>query len=417
MAYQEQWNGYAAAKVQSALGSQSSSTGATIIRQTGGVGGRTTKAAIGSNEVRRDGMSTRGRHGLRKSTGTYTSEYSVGGFDDIMQAVMRGTWGSADLAITEASVIGGSAAATSITTTTSTIVAAAGSWITQGLRVGDVIVLTGQATSTTNNSKNLRITGLTALVITVAETLVLNATPDTSFTVTRTGRVLVNPGAGALVKRYYTVEEYEYNTDQSEVFTDCVWGSYKLSMQPNGLLLLDTSWVGTGQTEVKASGSSPHFTTPATPTGAPLAVVEATIRMGGIDLVDLTSFDITVDNQPNAPDVISASPYAPDVFSGSEMVGMNLTALRKDLVFMTDFLAETVYSLHILATENESEPKSFLSIYVPNFTLGSVDKSALAKAGGPRTQSISVPAALVGVDNTGSAFDATQVKVQISNPT
>jgi hypothetical protein len=102
MAYVEQWNGYAAAKVQSALGSQSSSTGATVIRQTGGVGGRMTKAAIESNEVRRDGLSTRGRHGLRKSTGTYSSEYSVGGFDDIMQAVLRGTYGTADLAITQA---------------------------------------------------------------------------------------------------------------------------------------------------------------------------------------------------------------------------------------------------------------------------------------------------------------------------
>ncbi|MER9814299.1 phage tail tube protein [Mesorhizobium sp. M0129] len=411
MAYQEQWNGYAAAKVQSGIGSQASSTGATIIRQTGGVGGRTTKAAIESQEVRRDGMSTRGRHGLRKSTGAYTHEYSVGGFDDIMQAVMRGTWGSADLAVTEAT-----AGLTSITTGANTIVAAAGSWITAGFKVGDVCVLTGHS-SAGNNSRNLRITGVTALTLTVAETLTVNAVADTAFTLTRTGRVLVNPGAGALVKRYFTVEEYEYDTDQSEVFTDCVWGSFKLSMRPNGLLQFDTSWVGTGQTEVKASGSSPHFTSPATPSGVPLAVVEATIRMGGIDLLDLTSFDITVDNQPVAPDVISASPYSPAVFSGSEMVTMNLTALRKDLVFMTDFLAETPYSLHILATESESEPKSFVSIMVPNFTLGSVDKSALAKSGGPRTQSISVPAALVGVDNTGAGYDATQVKIQVSNAT
>ncbi|MCA0032764.1 phage tail tube protein [Mesorhizobium sp. B263B2A] len=411
MSYVEQWNGYAAAKSQSALGSQASSTGATIIRQTGGVGGRTTKAAIESQEVRRDGMSTRGRHGLRKATGAYTSEYSVGGFDDIMQAVLRGTWSAADLAITEAT-----AGLTSITTGANTIVAAAGSWITAGVKVNDVWVLTGHS-SAGNNSRNLRIMGVTALTLTVAETLTVNAVADTAFTMTRTGRVLVNPGAGALVKRYYTVEEYEYDTDRSEVFTDCVWGSFKLSMQPNGLLLFDTSWVGTGQTEVKASGASPHFTSPTTPTGVPLAVVEATVRMNGVDLVDLTSFDITVDNQPVAPDVISASPYAPDVFSGSEMVTMNLTALRKDLTFMSDFLAETPYSLHILATENESEPKSFVSIAVPNFTLGSVDKSALAKAGGPRTQSISVPAALVGVDVTGAGYNATQVQIQVSNAT
>lgn len=410
MAIQEQWNGYAAFKVQAGLGSQASSTGATVIRQTGGQGGRMSKAAIESQEVRRDGLSTRGRHGLQKTNGAYSSELSIGGFDDIFQAVLRGTWGSANLAITEAT----SGGPTEITTGANTIVGNSGSWITVGLRVGDVIVLTGHSSSG-NNSRNLRITGLSASTITVAETLTVNAVADTAFTITRTGRVLVNPGAGNLVKRYFTIEEYEYDTDRSELFTDCVWGSFRLSMQPNGLLLLDTSWVGTGQFDTPASGSSPHFDTPSTPTGVPLAVVEATVRLGTSDLVNLTSFDITVDNQPVAPDVISSSPYAPAVFSGSELVSMNLTLLRSDLQQVADFIAETPLSLHVLATENEAAPESFFSLFVPNFTLGSVDKSALAKAGGPRTQTISVPNALVGVDNTGSGYDATQVKIQVSN--
>ena len=54
-------------------------------------------------------------------------------------------------------------------------------------------------------------------------------------------------------------------------------------------------------------------------------------------------------------------------------------------------------------------------IFVPNFTLGGVDKSALSKEAGPRTQSIKVPADLIGKDETGGAFDATMVKLQVSN--
>jgi hypothetical protein len=189
-------------------------------------------------------------------------------------------------------------------------------------------------------------------------------------------------------------------------------------MQPNGLVLLDTSWMGTGQMGVNASGSSPHFTSPTTPTGVPMAVVDATIRMNGIDLVDLTSFDISVTNQATTPDVITppTTPYAPAVFTGTELVTMNLTALRKDLTLMSDFIAETVYSLHILLAENEAEPKSFISLFVPNFTLGPVQKSALTKQGGARTQTISIPADLIGIDNTGGAFDATALKIQCSNP-
>jgi hypothetical protein len=407
VSYSENWNGYAAVKVQGALGTQASGSDAKVLRQTGGQGGSMTKAAIESNEVRRDGLSTRGRHGLQKTNGSYSHELSLGGFDDILEAVMRGTWGSANLAITEADM-------TSITTGANTIVAAAGSWITEGLTVGDVVVLTGHS-SAGNNSRNLRVTGVTALTLTVAETLTVNAVADTAFTLTRTGRVLVNPGAGSLVKRYFTVEEYEYDQDQSELFTDCVWSSFNISMQPNGHVLLNTSWVGTGQFEVLATGSSPHFSAPTTATGVPLAVVEASVRLGTGDLLDLTSFDITVDNQAVAPDVISSSPYAPDVFSGSEMVTMNLTMLRKDLQAVSDFIDETPLSLHVLLQENETAPASFVSIYVPNFTLGSATKSALAKQGGPRTVTIAVPAALVGIDNTGAGYSATAVKIQVSN--
>ena len=56
-----------------------------------------------------------------------------------------------------------------------------------------------------------------------------------------------------------------------------------------------------------------------------------------------------------------------------------------------------------------------LSLFVPNFTLGGVDKSPLSKEAGPRTQSISVPVGLIGKDTAGGAYDATMVKLQVSN--
>ncbi len=407
MSYSENFDGYVAYKVQGALGSQATGSDAKVLRLIGGAGGSMTKAAIESREVRRDGMSTRGRHGQQNTTGPYSSELSLGGFDDIFQAVMRGTWGTADLAITEADM-------TSITTGANTIVAAAGSWITEGLKVGDVVVLTGHS-SAGNNSRNLRITGVTALTLTVAETLTVNAVADTAFTLTRTGRVLVNPGAGNLVKRYFTVEEHEYGQDQSEIFTDCVWDSFNISMQPNGLVMLNTSWVGTGQHAVLATGSSPHFSSPVTSTGSPLAVVEASVRLGSSDLLDLTAFDLAVSNQATTVPVISSVPYSPDVFGGSETVGMNITLLRRDLQAVSDFIDETPLSLHVLLQENETAPASFVSIFVPNFTLGGATKSALAKEGGPRTVTIPVPSALVGVDETGAGYDATQIKLQVSN--
>ena len=410
MAYQTNWNGYIAYKVQSALGTQATGSGASVLRVAGGPGGRLTKAAIESQEVRQDGMSTRGRHGSRHTGAQpYSTEQSIGSMDDVLEAVMRGTW-TAEVTITEAT--GGMSSAT-LAVAAHTITASTGSWITSGLAVGDVIKLTAGFVAG-NTDTNFRITGLTATVITVNETLTVEAGPLSTYTVVRTGRKLINPAAGSLVRRYFTIEECETDIDASELFTDCVWGGLRFEMQANGLLMCNPSWMGTGQYEGVSAGSSPFFSSPTTPTGVPMAVLDAAISINGTDLVDLTSFDLTIDNQLSVPDM-AASAYAPDVFDGNQTVAMNLTALRQDLSYIADLDTETVLSLHVLAVENESEPKSFFSLFIPNFTLGGVDKSALAKRGGARTQTLAVPSALVGIDETGGAYDSCQVKMQISN--
>lgn len=406
MSYQTQSNIITAFKVQSALGSQASGSGGTVLRMAGGAGAQLTKAATESNEVRRDGMRTRGRHGTQKTTGEWAAEASLGSSEAIIEAITRDTWAAA-LVITEAT-----AGLTSITTGTNTIVAAAGSWITAGLRVGDVVRLTNHATAA-NNNKNLRLTGVTALTLTTAETLTADAVADTAFTVTRPKKLIQFAG-GTLLKRYFTIDEYDVDIDLSTVLTDFVWGSMKFSMQPNGLLMADPGGIGTGQLAAQATGTSPLLTSPTESTATPFSVVDATIRVKNTDVVDLTSFDLTMGISPMAPDVFGSGQikYSPDVFSGQMAISMNLTALRKDLTYLSDFIAETVYSLHVLAVDNESEPKDFLSIYVPNFTLGGNTRSSPSKEGGPLTETISIPQALVGKDDTGGAFSATMIAFQ-----
>lgn len=403
--YQSQTNGYIALKVQSAQGTPASGSGAILLRTTGGQGGRMTKAAVQSAEVRRDLMMSRGRHGSQKSSGTYSTEVSIDAFDLLMEAVFRGTW--------EAAVTITQAAMTSAVIGAHTITAGGGSWITAGLRVGDVIRPSG-LTDAANNARNLRVVGLTATVITVAETLTINAVPDTTFSIVRVGQKLINPAAGLAVPRYFTVEEYEGDIGKSEVFQDVVFTSLRYGMQPDGLLTCDVGWTGTGFQDLVEDSDAPLFTTPTEGTGDPLSAADATLRVGDEDIVDLTSFDVTVDIGANAPTVAGAK-TSPTVFTGSMGVAANMTTLRKDFVRVQEFIDEVPLSLQLLAVENESEPKDFFSLFIPNFTLGSVDKSALSKDAGPRTQAISIPQALVGKDNRGGAWDPTMVKIQTSN--
>jgi len=407
MAYQSQSNGAVQFKVQSAKGTVSSGGSGFVLRIAGGPGAKITKNVYGSNEVRRDGMRSRGRHGTRKVAGTYTVEWSVENMDALLEAVFQGTWEAA-LVLTEAS-----AGLTSITTGANTIVASAGSWITAGLRVGDVVRLTGHSTAA-NNSRNIRLTGVTALTLTTAETLVVDAVADSAFTLTRPGQKLICPAAGAAVKTYWTLEEYDGDLDRTEIFWDVVFHMVKFSMQPDALVVCEIGFTGTGQMTTASDASAPTFTSPTESTGVPLSCVDGSIRYNSTDVVDLTSWDLTIDRGAVAPSVV-ASVYSPDVFTGNMAVSMNFAMLRTDYSKMTDFLDETPLTFHVLAVENEAEPKDFISIFVPNFTLGGVDKSPLSKEAGPRTQTIAVPQDLVGKDMTGGAFAPTMVAIQVSN--
>lgn len=407
MTYQSNFYGYSAFLVQSGLGTPATGAGGTIIRQTGGTPGKLSKAAIQSKEIRGDAQPVKGRHGMQTAVGgPYGMELSIQSADQIMQAAMRATW---DTAITKTQ-----SDFTSLTTGAHTIILASGNPITMGFRVNDIINCLTLADAA-NNSTNFRITALNATTITVAETLVVNATPDTTCSIVRVGRKIINPVAGSLVNRYFTIEEYESDIGASRLFNDCYWKSFKLSMAPNGLVTFEPSWVGTGS--FTAATVSAVLTSPTLIANPPMAALDATLRLGGVDVADITSFDLTFDNGAVAPAVVG-SKISPTVMGGLNQVNMNLTILQKDLTYISGFLNETGYSLSLKCVDNMAEPKNFINFNVPNFTLGGADVSPMSSAGGARTVQISVPVALIGHDGlSGTGFDDTTLSVQVSNLT
>lgn len=400
--YQTTQNGYMAFKAQSGLGTAASGSGATFLRLTGGGGLHMTRAQTPSAEVRRDGMSTRGRLGTQQLTGAWTAEASLGSFEAILAAIMRDTWDSVALSKSQSDF-------TSMATATNVITFGTSDPRTLGFRVGDVVRATGLTVSAANNV-NMRVTALTATTMTVDLTIGTGSA-STTCTLVRPKKLWMQ---GAPAKTYFTIEEYDADIDLSELAQDFLFGSMKFSMAANGLLTLDIGGTGTGQIVAESSGDSPVFTSPTLTTTSPLSVVDATIRVAGTDVVDLSAFDIMLDIKPVAPAVFGSGSqkYSPDVFPGALEVSLNLTALRKDLQRLTDFLAETVYTVHLLAPEPTGAPANFFSGYIGNFTLGDVQKSALSKTGGARTQTLAIPAALVGIDNTGAGYTSSMASFQ-----
>nr|MBA3890489.1 hypothetical protein [Gemmatimonadaceae bacterium] len=305
-------------KVEGTINTPPGATGAKQLRFTPGAGLALSKADIRSNEVRNDGLSSMGRHGSRMVQGSYGGELAVGAFDELLEAVMRSTWVAA-VAITNATM-------TSITTTTSTIVAAAGSWLTQGVRVGDIVRLTGHST-TANNSKNLRVLAVTATTITVPTgDLTADAVADASFTLTILRKV---KNGATPVRRSFYFDEYNQDIDQSEVFGGNRIVSMKITGQPDGMALIEFGVMGLSS-DTLATAASPYFTTPTLNTATALVFADAKIRFNGVDIGIGTGFELTYQIGAGVQPVIGST-AGRDVSDAAARLAGSLSLIREDL--------------------------------------------------------------------------------------
>lgn len=400
MADQTGRNIVVAFKAQPVLGAPATGAGATVFRYSGGAGLSLSKGKLRSSESRSDGQSTLGRHGHRSVGGGYNNPISLGTFDPLIAAIMRGTW-DAPLVITQAT-----AGLASVTTTANTIVASAGSWITAGLRVGDVIRPSG-LTDAGNNNRNLRIVGLTATVITVAETLIANAVADNAFSITRPKK-LINPAAP--VRQLFTFEEYEVDQDASSLFPDVRVSSLRLRLGPENELMADFGLAGRDM-QVLESAAAPNFTNPVQTATIGLSAADASIRVGSQTVVTLTGFDIAFNLNARTQPVIGAL-VSPDVYEGNlaPLTG-TISGIRGDMELLKKFVNEEQLGLHLLFAEPDAEPKDFLSLYLPLLTFDGNTKNL--GQDGPLIQTIPFEAGKQ-LNSAGGINDLTMAAFQSS---
>ncbi len=353
------------------------------------------QAVINPNEIRPDGKMSMGRYGSKSVTGSYSADLSVTTFDPLIEAVMRGTWVAA-VAITQATM-------TSITTGTNTIVAAAGSWITQGVRVGDVVRLTLHSTAA-NNNRNLRVTGVTASTITVAETLTPDAVADTTFAVT-IQRKLTQPAVP--VRRSFTFEEYEQDLDLSEVSTGCRVSSMRITGAPDAMCIIEFGIVGADLTGF-VNATSPTFTSPTLTSTIALTMVDATLRFGGADVASLTAFEVSLDMGARGQPVIG-SRITPDIFESNTGVTGSLSGLRTDFTNLTRATAETELEFNALLVQPESEPKGFVNIFIPRIKI-----QVPSKGFGQDGAMIETMPFIVGTKGTATGYDDSMLTVSSS---
>jgi hypothetical protein len=346
------------------------------------------------------------RHGVISVDGEINGELSVGTYAALMASALRGTWAAT---INSTALTNVTAAVTS--GANGTFTRAAGSWLTDGFKLGMVVRWAGWATTgTPNNAHNFLITSLTATVMTVTA---LDGVPigakasGDSVTCTSAGKTLQIPQSGH-VDDYWTFEHFFSDISQSELFTDCVLGGFNIKLPSTGMATIDFPIMGLDMVQ----GVAQYFTAPTgASTGAVLSANNGFVSVNGVALGLITSLDINVNGNMSAVGGVVGSNKSPDVFPGAFDVDGTMTILFQDVAQKTLFLNETECGIIGVFTGGNTPAADFMSVMMPRCKLNSGDADDGEKG-------LSLSVSFVSLENTaggtGTSTFATSFAVQDS---
>lgn len=388
-------------KVEATLNTAPGATGAKVLRLTASPGLSLRKEPIRSNEIRPDQLTQIARHGSRMVDGSYSGELSEGSFDEIFQAIVRST-ATALVAVTQAT-----ASLASITFGTNTVLAtstsAANGFLDAGFKVGDIFTVTG--TSGPNEDLNAKVLAVATHTLTCqASAFTAEATAITSFSLD-IGKKLIN--GTTPTKRSFYIDQYNQDIDLSTVFGGCRWTSFSITGSPNGMAEISLGVMGMSATAL-ATGTSPYFTSPTQYTSRPLVFADAVITFGGTSLAVATAFNLTYELTAQTLPVIG-SDITPNVFDNEARLSGSITVLREDLARLSNFIDEDELELHILLQEPGTDPRAYISFFIPLLKL--MGNDAPLGSDGAMVETLPWEA---GVKTAATGYDAGMISIVTS---
>jgi len=351
-------------KKQTALGTKATVSGAQVLRRTSS-GIELKKNTFQSNEIRTDYQIADFRHGSKFVEGPISGEISPATYKDFMAAAVRRDF-----------VAGVSIASLTLTTAgsgpTYTITRSAGSWITDGVKAGDIVRVTA-GLAAGNLNKNYLVASLTATVLTV---YVLNGTTISAqsaiaaCTLSVTGRKTFTPQS-AHTADYFTIEQwYGTGVAMSEQFYDCKVNTMDVQIPASGMATCSFGFLGRNLD----IGLAAYFTSPtAATTSGVMAGANGLLVVGGASVGNVTSMNFTLNGSMTKEDVVGAN-STPDVFSGSVLVSGQMTILLENDAYMQMFEDETEASVTMTLTATAAANSDFVAFTMPRIKVGGNSK-------------------------------------------
>lgn len=360
------------------------------------------KETYQSNEIRPELQLADFRHGVRSVTGRISGDLSSGTHKDFMAAILKRDFAAV-------SAISGASITIAGAGPTYTVTRAAGSFLTDGVKIGDVIRLSVGSFNAANLSKNLFIVALTATVATV---IVLNGSalvaegPIASATVTVVGKKTYVPTSGHTDKSF-SIEHWFSDVAQSEVFSGCKPSACAIALPPTGIATVDWDFMGKDVT----TSTSQYFTSPtaATTTGS-LAAVNGVVRVGSSTVATITGLTLNIAANFTGEAVVGSN-TKPLMSPGRVLVTGQATCYFEDATFRDVFLNETETSILAAFTSDNTAAADFLSFAIPRVKFGGASKDDGEKG---IVQTIPFQALLNTAGGTGTSTERTTLSVQDS---
>lgn len=352
---------------ESSFGVASTDAGQIIRRVTGTVD--LAKASFQSQEIRPDQQLADFRHGSRSVKGAWNGELSPGTYKDLLGSLLRGSWASGAT----------TGAQTNLSSVNPNKVSrAAGSFLTDGFKLGDVVRMTGWTTTmAAYNATNLRIVGLTASQLTLAPlgSGVALAFPaksaGDSVTITVVGKKLVTPASG-LLDESYTLEAWFSDIAQSEQYLGCKVSQAVISLPPTGMSTVNFTFLGQN---LGVTGTSAYFSSPTAPTtSGVLAAPNGSLSCGGVDVGVVTNLSLTVNGQFTTEPVVGSN-ILPDIYPGTLVINGQFTALFQDATLRDLFINEVETELRVYLTTNNTAAADFVAFNLQRLKLNGDDKN------------------------------------------
>jgi hypothetical protein len=286
------------------------------------------KESLQSEEIRDDRQIADFRHGAYQVGGDMNIELSFASFDDLLEAVLLGTWTSTK-----------TTGAQSFSATVGTVVRSAGSFLTDGFAVNDVVINSG-FTNAGNNGR-FRISALTATVMTLTalegQTMVVEAAA--AGRQVNSLRAILKAGT---VRRSFTVERFfgDILTIDKPYhrFTGVEFNTLALAISANAMITGTLGVLGQNMTTDTAIVAGATYAAPTTT--SPLDSFTGTLNEAGTPIAVITEIQLNVENGLEARFVVGSKASIRPSIGRSNCSGQ-ITAYFENSLLLDKFINET----------------------------------------------------------------------------